>query len=151
MIAEYERAQIPERTRRGKLHRARTGHQAVMAGAPYGYRFVKKTVYIADGYWEINESEGRGRARDLPPLPNRGWLLIGALARWLSEQVFYALYRQGGVGIAGGCGGCSCNPAYHGQAAYGKKTKAADRHGGSRRATTRARGERRGRPPSAPG
>jgi site-specific DNA recombinase len=36
MIAEYERAQIRERTRRGKLHRARTGHQAVMAGAPYG-------------------------------------------------------------------------------------------------------------------
>jgi site-specific DNA recombinase len=33
MIAEYERAQIRERTRRGKLHRARTGHQAVMAGA----------------------------------------------------------------------------------------------------------------------
>jgi predicted site-specific integrase-resolvase len=34
MIAEYERAQIRERTRRGKLHRARTGSQAVMAGAP---------------------------------------------------------------------------------------------------------------------
>src|SRR6059036_205855 len=43
MIAEYERAQIRERTRRGKLHRARTGHQAVLSAAPYGYRFVKKT------------------------------------------------------------------------------------------------------------
>ena len=42
MIAEYERAQIAERTRRGKLHRARGGSQAVMSGAPYGYRYVKK-------------------------------------------------------------------------------------------------------------
>src|SRR5215211_1061966 len=53
MIAEYERAQIRERTRRGKLHRARTGHQAVMAGAPYGYRFIKKTEHT-EGYWEID-------------------------------------------------------------------------------------------------
>ena len=56
MIAEYERAQIRERTRRGKLHRARTGHQAVMSGAPYGYRFVRKTDQT-EGYWEIVETE----------------------------------------------------------------------------------------------
>src|SRR5919109_4721568 len=54
MIAEYERAQIRERTRRGKLHRARTGHQAVMAGAPYRYRFVRKTEH-SEGYWEVDE------------------------------------------------------------------------------------------------
>src|SRR5512140_2149153 len=40
MIAEYERAQIAERTRRGKLHRARAGAVSVMARAPYGYRYV---------------------------------------------------------------------------------------------------------------
>src|ERR671925_2156387 len=56
MIAEYERAQIRERSRRGKLHRARTGHQAVMAGAPYGDRVVKKTE-ISDGFWEIVDCE----------------------------------------------------------------------------------------------
>jgi len=38
MIAEYERAQIVERTRRGKLHRARAGSVNVLAGAPFGYR-----------------------------------------------------------------------------------------------------------------
>jgi hypothetical protein len=42
MIAEYERAQIAERTRRGKAHRPRAGSQAVMSGAPYGYRYIKK-------------------------------------------------------------------------------------------------------------
>ena len=38
MIAEYERAQIAERTRRGKKHRAKTGLVNVLSGAPYGYR-----------------------------------------------------------------------------------------------------------------
>ena len=40
MIAEYERAQIAERTRRGKRHRAKTGCVNVLSGAPYGYRYV---------------------------------------------------------------------------------------------------------------
>ena len=40
MIAEYERAQILERSRRGKRHRARSGEVSVMSGAPYGYRYV---------------------------------------------------------------------------------------------------------------
>ena len=34
MIAEYERAQILERTRRGKQHRARQGSVNVLSGAP---------------------------------------------------------------------------------------------------------------------
>src|SRR5438105_2094423 len=43
MIAEYERAQILERSRRGKRHRAHAGEGSVMSGAPYGYRYVRKT------------------------------------------------------------------------------------------------------------
>ena len=43
MIAEYERAQILERSRRGKRHRAKAGEVAVLGTAPYGYRYVKKT------------------------------------------------------------------------------------------------------------
>ena len=43
MIAEYERAQILERSRRGKRHRARAGELSVMSGAPYGYRYVRKS------------------------------------------------------------------------------------------------------------
>ncbi len=38
MIAEYERAQILERSRRGKRHRARQGQVRVLSGAPFGYR-----------------------------------------------------------------------------------------------------------------
>src|SRR5919197_3537117 len=140
MIAEYERAQIRERTRRGKLHRARTGQQAVMAGAPYGYRFVKKTD-IADGHWEIDESEALV-VREIFRRYAEDGCSIGELARWPTGQ-----------GIPTGPGkrvrdrstvwGMLRTPAYRGQAAYGK-TKVADHHGKPTR-TPRARGERRGR------
>ena len=42
MIAEYERATILERHRRGKRHAAPTGAVHVLSGAPYGYRYVAK-------------------------------------------------------------------------------------------------------------
>jgi site-specific DNA recombinase len=42
MIAEYERAKIVERCRRGRIHRARQGLISVMSQAPYGYLYVKK-------------------------------------------------------------------------------------------------------------
>src|SRR6266705_714891 len=42
MIAEYERAQILERSRRGKRHRARAGEISVLSGAPYGYHYIRK-------------------------------------------------------------------------------------------------------------
>ena len=42
MIAEYERAKIIERHRRGKRHAARIGAVNVLSGAPYGYRYVTK-------------------------------------------------------------------------------------------------------------
>ena len=56
MIAEYERAQIAERCRRGKRHRARAGVINVLSTAPYGYRYVKKTE-AAQAYYEVVESE----------------------------------------------------------------------------------------------
>jgi site-specific DNA recombinase len=53
-IAEYERAQIAERSRRGKLHHARQG-AVVSWKAPYGYSYVR---YEGErGRWEINEDE----------------------------------------------------------------------------------------------
>ena len=43
MIAEYERAKILERCRRGKIHRARGGSVNPMSGAPYGFAYVKRS------------------------------------------------------------------------------------------------------------
>lgn len=44
MIAEHERAQIAERTRRGKKYRAKSGSINVLSGAPYGYRSDKVAI-----------------------------------------------------------------------------------------------------------
>jgi site-specific DNA recombinase len=42
MMAEYERAKILERSRRGKRHASKAGVANVPCGAPYGYRYVGK-------------------------------------------------------------------------------------------------------------
>ncbi len=140
MIAEYERAQICERTRRGKLHRARGGSQAIMSGAPYGYRYIRKTD-IAEGYWEINECEA-DVVREVFTRYTEGSESIADIARWLSESDI--LTRTGKqVWDRSTVWGMLRNPAYEGRAAYGK-TKMSDRHGKPTR-TTRARGERHGR------
>jgi len=55
VIAEYERAKICERSRRGKLHQARQG-VVLSWKAPYGYRYVPRKG-MQRGRWEINEAE----------------------------------------------------------------------------------------------
>ena len=140
MIAEYERAQIAERTRRGKLHHARAGSQAVMSAAPYGYRYVKKADHC-DAYWEIDELEAQV-VRDVFDRYVEQGASIGELARWLTgrgvpTKTGKAVWDRSTVWAM------LRNPAYRGQAAFGK-TKTAERHGGPTR-TTRQRGERHGR------
>ncbi len=56
MFAEYERAQITERSRRGKKHKAKNGSVSVLSKAPYGYRYIKGFEQISASF-EINEKE----------------------------------------------------------------------------------------------
>src|SRR5262245_63235292 len=42
IVAEYERAKIMERSRRGKRHGAQVGLVSVFSGAPYGHRYIRK-------------------------------------------------------------------------------------------------------------
>src|SRR5258707_6002979 len=58
MIAGYERAQILERSRRGKRHRAQSGEVSVMSGAPYGYRYMRKTEEAPAAY-AVFDAEAR--------------------------------------------------------------------------------------------
>src|SRR5246500_4211245 len=53
MVAEYERAKILERSRRGKLHAARQGSVNVLSNAPYGYRYVSKLEGDGTARYEI--------------------------------------------------------------------------------------------------
>ena len=117
MIAEYERAQIAERSRRGKRHKAQQGVVNVLSGAPYGYRYVKKSDHSA-AYYEVIEHEAQV-VRMVFETYTRRHLSINAIARLLNEQriptrtektrwersTVWAMLR---------------NPAYQGKACYGK-------------------------------
>src|SRR3954471_12473222 len=117
MIAEYERAQIAERCRRGKLHRARSGAVSVLARAPYGYRYVKKSEH-ADAFYEIDESEAPV-VREIFRRYVHDGESIGRIGRWLSDQGVQT--RTGNTGWNNATiWGMLRNPAYAGQAAYGK-------------------------------
>ncbi len=117
MIAEYERAQIAERCRRGKLHRARAGAVSVMARAPYGYRYVKRSEH-ADAFFEIDETEAPV-VREIFRRYLEDGESIAKIARWLSAQGVPT--RTGKTGWNNATiWGMLRNPAYAGQAAYGK-------------------------------
>jgi site-specific DNA recombinase len=53
MIAEYERAKILERTRRGRRYAARQGKISALAHAPYGYRYVTRQEGGGEARYEI--------------------------------------------------------------------------------------------------
>ena len=117
MIAEYERAQILERSRRGKRHRAQAGEVSVLGGAPYGYRYIRKTDEALAAYI-VEESEARVVQRIYEMYTVDG-LSIGEITRRLNAEgiptrnrsarwersVVWAVLR---------------NPAYRGAACFGK-------------------------------
>src|SRR5215471_8574251 len=84
MIAEYERAQIAERSRRGKRHRAQQGSINVLSGAPYGYRYVKKSDTTA-AHYQVVEAEAEVVRRIFDGYTWTG-LSIGAITRELQQR-----------------------------------------------------------------
>src|SRR5437899_7981821 len=84
MIAEYERAQIAERSRRGKRHKAHQGAVNVLSGAPYGYRYVRKTETSA-AYYEVIEAEAQVVRLVFEAYTQQG-LSINAIAHGLNER-----------------------------------------------------------------
>src|SRR5262249_42379404 len=59
MVAEYERAKILERSRRGKRHAAQVGSVNVLCGAPYGYHYISKQLGGGAARFEVVEQEAR--------------------------------------------------------------------------------------------
>jgi site-specific DNA recombinase len=118
MMAEYERAKILERTRRGKRYAASQGSASVLSGAPYGYRYVTKR-------------EGGGQARyELIPEQAQA---VRQVFEWVGqeratiEEVCRRLERAGAVTRTGKTvwnrstvGEMLNNPAYTGAAPFGR-------------------------------
>src|SRR4051812_40139944 len=59
VIAEYERAKILERGRRGRRHAARSGSVSALCPAPFGYRYVGEAVGGGVARFEVVEEEAR--------------------------------------------------------------------------------------------
>lgn len=59
VIAEYERAQILERSRRGKRSAARRGDLSVFSRAPYGYRYIPRAEAGGDGQFQVVPERAR--------------------------------------------------------------------------------------------
>ncbi len=121
MIAEYERAMIKERSRRGKRFKARSGQVSVLCGAPYGYNYIKKTVDTA-AYYEVNEAEALV-VKEVYRLYSEDFLSIGAITRKLNAQKVPTKKRIS-KWERSTVWGMLRNPAYSGKACYGKTEQA---------------------------
>ena len=117
MMAEYERAQIAERCRRGKKHMAQQGGVNVLSGAPYGYRYVKKSDTSA-AFFEVIEAEAK-IVRMVFENYTQQRLSINAIARLLNERQI-ATRTGKGRWERSTVWGMLRNPAYRGTACYGK-------------------------------
>ena len=118
MIAEYERAKIMERCRRGKQHAARRGSVNVLSGATYGYRYVGKHEGGGEARYQVIAEEAR---------------VVRKIFEWVGQErcsigeVCRRLRREGIPSRTGKPAwdrsvvwATLKNPAYRGTAAFGK-------------------------------
>ena len=123
MISEYERAQILERSRRGKRHRAQSGEVSVMSGAPYGYRYVRKTDEAPAAY-AVLEVEARVVERIYEMYTVEG-LSIGEITRRINAEGI-PTRKASGRWERSTVWAVLRNSAYRGVACFGK-TRASSR------------------------
>ena len=136
MFAEYEKAQLMERYRRGKAHRARCGSVNVLGGAPFGYRYVRKTADSGASY-EIVDHEAVIAAELFRRYADDG-ASIADLTRWLTSEnvptrTGKARWDRSVVW------GMLRNPAYAGTAVFGKTQVLQESPGLNRRARLEGR------------
>jgi site-specific DNA recombinase len=118
MMAEYERAKILERSRRGKRHAARAGSVNVLCGAPYGYRYVGKHEGGGRARYEIHEEHARV-VRQIFAWVGLERCSIGEVCRRLQAQQTPSPKGKPSWDRTT-VWGILKNPAYKGQAQFGK-------------------------------
>jgi site-specific DNA recombinase len=118
MIAEYERAKIMERCRRGKQYAARQGSVNVLGHAPYGYRYISKHEGGGQARYQVVAEEARVM-RQMFEWVGRERCSIGEVRRRLQRdgiptRTGKSLWDRSVIGSY------LRNPAYKGTAAYGR-------------------------------
>ena len=118
VISEYERTQIAERSRRGKIHLARQGSLNMITRAPYGYRLIRKTE-TSGARLEIDDAEATV-VRRIYDLYVRKGLAMNALARRLDAEGWRPRHAE--LWPISTVAVILRNEAYVGRAAYLKTT-----------------------------
>jgi site-specific DNA recombinase len=118
MIAEYERAKVLERSRRGKRHRAQQGSVSVMSRAPYGYQYITVAEGAGHARYEVDVEKAQV-VRQIYDWVGRERRSLSEVCRLLADE-----------GISSPAGKAQWdrvtvwnvlkNPAYCGEAAYGR-------------------------------
>ena len=116
LFAEYERAIIRERMRRGRLHRMRQGGRCFHP-APFGYRYIPVSEPNG-GSWEIDTQETAVVRQIFAWYTEERWSLK-KIARQLNETGV-PVRRKGGHWNAGRVGVILDQTAYAGKAYYNR-------------------------------
>jgi site-specific DNA recombinase len=123
VISEFEREKILERSRRGKLHKAKQGRVSVMSSAPYGYVYIRMKEH-EDARWEIHPEESK-TVRKIFKWYTKNGVSVQKIAKQLDSE--HILTRQRGGGWRSSVVyQILNNPAYTGNAAY-RKTQSVPR------------------------
>jgi site-specific DNA recombinase len=118
MIAEYERAKFLERSRRGRRHAARSGLVSALGTAPFGYRYITRTVGGGMARFEVVEGEAR-IVRQTFAWVGLERVSLHEVCRRLAEaghRTRTGLVRWDPTTVCG----MLRNPAYIGQATFGR-------------------------------
>jgi site-specific DNA recombinase len=118
VIAEYERAKILERSRRGRRHAARSGSVSALTGAPFGYRYVSRVQGGGVARFEVVEDEAH-IVRLIFSWIGLDRLSLREVCRRL-HQMGCRTRRGSTFWYASTIRGMLDNPAYIGRAAFGR-------------------------------
>ena len=118
VVAEYERAKILERSRRGKRHAARSGRVGVLGHAPYGYRYIRKCDGEGEARYQV-VLEAAAVVRRLFEWVAFEGLSLREVSRRLAAE---AIPSPSGLPHwnPNTLGSLLQNPAYKGEAQFGK-------------------------------
>jgi site-specific DNA recombinase len=119
MFAEYERAKVLERSRRGKRHRAQAGAVSVLARAPFGYRYITREAGGGAARYEIDEDAARIVRQIFTWVGHERLTLTAVCRRLLSQGVPSPAGHQHWSRAT--IHTMLLNPAYAGQAIYGRR------------------------------
>lgn len=117
LFAEFEKAKIGERMRRGKMFKAKQGLYMNLS-APFGYTYIPKTK-DSPGYLEINEEEAKIVRKIYTWIAEDGLTIKGVIKRLYKLRV-YPKKRKTAYWTTGPIGRLIRNQSYIGKGFYNK-------------------------------